>query len=73
MEQRRGLAVYPPSPRSLLRELLVAALTILFVAWAINRAVCLLLSVLWPLAGLAVMVLGGVLAWRLWQVRRGGW
>lgn len=65
---------FGPGQRSSLSErLLGGALLLLVAALALRFAVQVLLSILWPLIGLAfaAVVLG--LGWHWWQSRRGGW
>ncbi len=58
---------------SLPERLLGAAVLLLLAGMALQTAVGLVLSVVWPVIGLAV--LGGllVLGWHFWDSRRGGW
>lgn len=59
--------------RSLVQRVLEAAVLLLFAALALRWAVGIVLSVLWPLLGLAAAVIIGGAGWRIWQRNRCGW
>lgn len=59
--------------RSLVQRLLEAAVLLLVAALAIRWAIEIILSVLWPLLGIAASLIVGATAWRLWQRSRSGW
>lgn len=58
---------------SLIERALGAAVLLLLAAIALRAAVQIVLSVLWPLIGVALVSLGIAIGWRYWMSRRGGW
>jgi hypothetical protein len=58
---------------SIIGRLLAAALMLLAAAYALHYAVGLVLSVLWPLIGMAGAVVVAVAAWQLWSYHRSRW
>jgi hypothetical protein len=58
---------------SLLRRLLGATFLLFVIAVVLRAAVTMILSVLWPLVGLAAAVVLAAVAWQVWRSRGGGW
>ena len=54
-------------------RLLGGAVLVLLAAFALRWAVELVLSIIWPLVGVAAVALLLIAAWRLWQADRGNW
>jgi hypothetical protein len=58
---------------SLPERLLGGAVLLLLAAFALHRAVELVLSIIWPLLGVAALGLLGLVVWRMWRAHNDVW
>lgn len=58
---------------SLPESLLGGAILLLIAAYALRLAVELVLSIIWPLLGVAALGLLGLAVWRLWRAHNNMW